>query len=156
MKSVRPIYSALALGALVFALAGCGKTSELVSPAGNSLDTTPPAAPTAVAGSYDAAAQRDYLNWDGSTSPDVAGYEVWQYESDPSLGGTGVLIGSTDASADSYALPLTNEAREVWFRVRAADEAGNRSAFSTSTQTELHSWDGKTGGHDGRGREGVN
>jgi hypothetical protein len=156
MKSIRPIYSTLALGALVLALAGCGKTSELVSPAGNSLDTTPPAAPTAVAGSYDAAAQRDYLNWDGSTSPDVASYEVWQYESDPSLGGTGVLIGSADATAESFALPLTTEARPAWFRVRAADEAGNRSAFSTSAQTELHAWDGTSGGHDGRGREGVN
>lgn len=156
MKSLRPIYSTLALGALVFALAGCGKTSELVSPAGNSLDTTPPAAPTAVAGSYDAAAQRDYLNWDGSTSPDVAGYEVWQYESDPTLGGTGVMIGSAGASAESFALPPTSEARQVWFRVRASDEAGNRSAFSTSAQADLHAWEGTSGGHDGRGREGVN
>jgi hypothetical protein len=156
MKSVRLIYTALTLSALVLALAGCGKSSALVSPAGNSLDTTPPAAPTAVAGSYDPAAQRDYLNWDGSTSPDVAGYEVWQYESDPSLGGTGVLIGSAGASAESYALPLTNEARPVWFRVRATDEAGNLSAFSSSAQTDLHAWEGASGGHDGRGREGVN
>ena len=156
MKSIRPVYFVLAMGALVVALAGCGKSSEIVSPAGNSLDTTPPAAPTAVAGSFDAAAQRDYLNWDGSTSPDVAGYEVWQYESDPSLGGTGVLIGSTDASAESYALPLTSEARPVWFRVRAADESGNLSAFSLGAQHELHAWEGTPNGRDGRGRDGVN
>jgi predicted small lipoprotein YifL len=128
MKSIRPVYSALALSALVFALAGCGKSSDLVSP-GPTLDTTPPSAPTAVAGSYDPAAERDYLNWDGSTSPDVAGYEVWQYESDPS---------------------------PAWFRVRATDQAGNLSAFSSAAQTELHAWDGTPGSRDGQDRDGVN
>jgi hypothetical protein len=155
MKSIRPVYSALALSALVFALAGCGKSSDLVSP-GPTLDTTPPSAPTAVAGSYDPAAERDYLNWDGSTSPDVAGYEVWQYESDPSLGGTGVLIATTDASAESVALPVTDEARPAWFRVRATDQAGNLSAFSSAAQTELHAWDGTPGSRDGQDRDGVN
>lgn len=156
MKSIRPVFAALFLSALVFALAGCGKSTDLVSSAGPALDTTPPAAPTGVAGSYDAAAQRDYLNWIGSTSADVAGYEVWQYESDPALGGTGVLVGRTGASAESYALPITGEARPVWFRVRAADEAGNISAYSSSAQHDLHAWRGSPSGNGGPGREGVN
>lgn len=153
MKSLRTLSLALITGAIVFAVAGCGKSNDFVAPAAG-LDTTPPAAPTDVAGGYDAATGRDYLNWTGSTSPDVAGYEVWQYESDPSLGGTGVLVGATDASAGSFALPLSSEANEAWFRVRAADEAGNLSAFSTSTSFELHAWDGTPSRTGGPKREG--
>lgn len=153
MKSLRPVSLALMTSAIVFVLAGCGKSNDFVAPA-TSLDTTPPAAPTDVAGSYDPAGQRDYLNWTGSTSADVAGYEVWQYESDPALGGTGVLVGATDAAADNYALPITSEARPVWFRLRATDEAGNLSAFSSSAQHELHAWDGMPAGNGGPQREG--
>lgn len=154
MKSIRFVVLALMTSALVLAAAGCGKSNDFVTPA-TALDTTPPAAPTDVTGGYDAATGRDYLNWTGSTSPDVAGYEVWQYESDPSLGGTGVLVGSTDASAGSLALPISGEARESWFRVRAADEAGNLSAYSASTSFELHAWDGTPSGHGGPQREGT-
>lgn len=154
MKSIRIVVLALMTSALLFAAAGCGKSNDFVSPA-SALDTTPPAAPTDVTGGYDPATGRDYLNWTGSTSPDVAGYEVWQYESDPSLGGTGVLVGSTGASAAGFALPLTSEANEAWFRVRAADEAGNLSAYSASTSFELHAWDGLPSGHGGPQREGT-
>lgn len=154
MKSIRLVVLALMTSALVFAAAGCGKSNDVVTPAAG-LDTTPPAAPTDVTGGYDPATGRDYLNWTGSTSPDVAGYEVWQYESDPSLGGTGVLVGTTDASAGSLALPITAEPRESWFRVRAADEAGNMSAYSSSTSFELHAWDGTPSGHGGPQREGT-
>jgi len=154
VKSLRTVSLALTMSAIVFIAAGCGKSSDAVAPAGSALDTTPPAAPTAIAGSYDAAGQRDYLNWTGSTSPDVAGYEVWQYESDPALGATGALVGATGASAESFALPLTSEARPAWFRVRAADEAGNLSAFSSSAQHELHAWDDVPVGNGGPLREG--
>lgn len=153
MKSVRFVAFALMTGAIVFILAGCGKSSDVVAPA-TVLDTTPPAAPTGVAGAYDAGTQRDYLNWTGSTSPDVAGYEVWQYESDPALGATGVLVGATDASVESFALPLTNESRQAWFRLRATDEAGNLSAFSSSASHELHAWDDVPAGNGGPLREG--
>jgi len=153
VKSVRFVTFALMTSAIVLILAGCGKSSDVVAPA-TVLDTTPPAAPTDLAGAYDPATQRDYLNWTGSTSPDVAGYEVWQYESDPALGATGVLVGATDASAESFALPLTNDARQVWFRVRANDEAGNLSAFSTSASHELHAWEGGSTGNGGPLREG--
>lgn len=153
MKSLRFVTFALMTSAIVFILAGCGKSSDVVAPA-TALDTTPPAAPTDVTGSFDPAGQRDYLNWTGSTSPDVAGYEVWQYESDPALGATGVLVATTDAAADNVALPLTSQAREVWFRVRANDDAGNLSAFSSSASHELHAWDDVPTGNGGPLREG--
>lgn len=153
MKSLRFVTLALMTSAIVFAAAGCGKSNDFVSPA-SALDTTPPAAPTDVTGGFDPGTGRDYLNWTGSTSPDVAGYEVWQYETDPSLGGTGVLVGSTDASAGSFALPLTSESNTAWFRLRATDEAGNLSAFSSSTSFDLHAWDGNPSGNDGPRREG--
>lgn len=151
MKSLRLVSIALVSSAIVFALAGCGQSTDPVAPA-STLDTTPPAAPTNVAGSYDSASERDYLNWTGSTSADVAGYEVWQYETDPALGGSGVLVGSTGASAQSFALPLTNEARTAWFRVRAADEAGNLSAYSSTSTYDLHAWDGNASGSGNKQR----
>lgn len=149
MKSLRFVSSALVASALVFAVAGCGGTMEIAGPT-NPLDTTPPAAPTNVAGRYDAASARDYLNWTGSTSADVAGYEIWQYETDPALGGTGVLVGATDASAQSFALPITSDSRTAWFRLRATDEAGNQSAYSSSSSFDLHAWDGNTAGSGGK------
>jgi hypothetical protein len=142
VKSIRPVSLALVMGAMLFALAGCGKSSDVTAPSGQTLDTTPPAAPTNVAGSYDLAAQRDYVNWTGSTSADVASYEVWQYDSDPAAGATGVLVGTTNAGTDVLVLPITSDARPAWFRVRAVDEAGNLSAYSSSAQHDLHSWSG--------------
>lgn len=154
MKSIRPVTFALVLGAMVIALAGCGKSNDAIAPTGLDLDTTPPAAPTDVVGSYDPAAQRDYLSWTGSTSPDVAGYEVWQYESDPALGGTGVLISALDESVSTIALPITSEARPAWFRLRAMDDSGNLSAYTPSTQHDLHAWEGTSSPSGGPIRDG--
>lgn len=155
MKSLRFVSSALVLGAVVISLAGCGKTAETIAPA-IVLDTTPPDAPTSLVGSYDAAGNRDYLNWNASTAADLAGYEVWQYESDPSLGGTGHQIASLDGSAVSLALPPTGEAQTAWYRVRAIDEAGNKSSYSSSASTELHAWEGTNGLPGGRGLDSGN
>jgi len=154
VKSIRPVTFALFMGAMLFVLAGCGKSSDVTAPAGQTLDTTPPAAPTNVAGSYDAGAQRDYIHWTGSTSSDVVTYEVWQYDSDPAAGATGVMIGTTDAGTDVLALPITTDARPAWFRVRAMDDAGNLSAYSSSAQHDLHSWNGSPTPGGGPIREG--
>ncbi len=147
MKSIRPYSIALALGAVLFVLAGCGKSSSVTSPA-SSLDTTPPAAPTNVTGAFDESSHRDYLTWTGSASADVAGYEVWQYTTDPALGGTGVLVGRTDAGASTFTVPLTRDDQQAWFRLRAQDEAGNISAYSQAAEHDLHGWDG-LGGSNG-------
>ena len=153
MKSLRVASSALVLGALVFSLAGCGKVTDSVYPS-ITLDTTPPDAPTNVAGSYDAAASRDYLNWTPSTAADLAGYEVWQYSEDPTSGATGQMIASASASTSTLALPITSDGGTHWFRVRALDEAGNKSTYSATAAAELHAWDGSTPNPGSRGLDG--
>ena len=142
MKSFRFVTLALSMGALAIVLAGCGKSSNSVAPA-VPLDTTPPDAPTNIVGSYDAQGNRDYLNWTGSTAVDLAGYEVWEYEADPTSGATGRLIAVADAGANGVALPPTSDGGTHWFRVRAADEAGNRSAYSVTATHDLHVWEGQ-------------
>ena len=144
MKSIHLVSSALLMSALVFTLAGCGKSSSILAPTGPTLDTTPPTAPTNLSGSYDALGNRDYLNWTGSTSADVAGYQVWEYASDPTSGSVeGTLVASVDAGAESVALPPTSESGTHWFRVRAADETGNKSAYSVTATHDLHVWEGQ-------------
>jgi predicted phage tail protein len=157
VKLNRIVFSALAMSALVLALAGCGsKSASLVGP-GNVIDTTPPAAPTSVSSSYDAAAGRDYLNWTPSTSADVASYQVWKYEADPASGATGTMIMTAGAADASVALSPISSDGTFWFRVRAIDESGNQSAFSSSVAADLHAWDGSnTGGRGDQNRDGLN
>jgi hypothetical protein len=154
VKSLRLLYSALVMGALVISLAGCGKSASTVAPSTVSLDTTPPDAPTNLTGSYDAAGNRDYLNWNASTAADLAGYEVWEYSADPASGATGRLVASADASADGVALPPTSDAGTHWFRVRALDEAGNKSSYSATATHDLHAWTGSTSAPGDRGLDG--
>jgi len=156
VKSIRLVSSALLMSALVLTLAGCGQSSSVLAPTVPGLDTTPPAAPTNLAGSYDAGANRDYLNWTGSTSADVAAYQVWEYDTDPASGtATGRLVVSAGAGDESVALPPTSDAGTHWFRVRAVDEAGNRSAYSTAAAHDLHAWEGQNTPGD-RGIDGMN
>jgi hypothetical protein len=156
VKPIRLVSSALLMSALVFTLASCGKSSSVVAPAGVTLDTTPPAAPTNLSGSYDDVASRDYLNWTGSTSSDVASYQVWQYDSDPASGSpTGRLIATAGATDESVALPPTSDDGTHWFRVRAVDGAGNQSAYSVAAAADLHAWNG-TGAPGNRGIDNMN
>jgi hypothetical protein len=129
------------MSALVFTLAGCGKSASIVGPTAN-LDTTPPAAPTNLAGSYDLGANRDYLNWTGSTSSDVASYQVWVYSADPASGATGTLVATAGPTDSSAPLPPTSDGGTHWFRVRAIDQASNQSAYSSSATVDLHAWEG--------------
>lgn len=160
MKSTRIVLSALFAGALALALVSCSKSTNAVS-ATNNLDTTPPAAPTNVHGSYDSAAGRDYLNWDASASADVVGYEVWQYSSDPLSGGTGTLIANLGASTSDLALPQVSQAGTAIFRLRAVDGANNLSSFSSTANVSRHAWDGGGAkpqldpGSDPKGRQNV-
>lgn len=153
MKSIRLVPCALAMSALVLVLAGCGKSNDALAPA-NVLDTTPPDAPTNVAGSYNADENRDYMNWAPSTAADVAGYEVWKYSANPTSGAAGVLVATARANEHSTSLPPTGDGGTHWFRVRAIDATGNRSAYSASAAHDLHVWEGTLGNPRGSELDG--
>lgn len=154
MKSNRFVAFALILGASVIALSSCGKSTSLTSvveppPA---LDTTPPSAPTGVHGWYDQAANRDYLSWSLSSSPDVAAYEVFLVPS----GGSPSLIATLDQTVDAFALPITAESGIQNFRVRAVDASGNPSSYSSSVPVTRHAWEGiTTKDEDGGGKGSI-
>lgn len=140
MKSNKMIAFALILGATVFALSSCGKTTSSVSNVTPppTLDTTPPSAPTGVHGWYDVAGSRDYLSWTLSSSADVVAYEVYVVPS----GGSPSLIETLDSTMDVLALPLLSADGSETYRVRAVDAAGNTSAYSSSVIVQRHGWNG--------------
>lgn len=140
MKFNKMIAFALILGATVFALSSCGKTTSSVSSVTPppTLDTTPPSAPTGVHGWFDVAGGRDYLSWTLSSSADVVAYEVYVVPS----GGSPSLIATYDATTDVMALPIVGADGSEVYRVRAVDAAGNTSAYSSSVIVERHGWNG--------------
>ena len=153
MKLNRLALLALALSATAYTLTSCGSGTTTTSPVVD-LDTTPPAAPSNVHGTFDAQGNRDYLNWDLSASPDVASYEVWVYNTDPGTGGTGVKLATVDASIDYQPLPVSGVSTTQFFRVRAVDTSGNESAYSATAGVDRHVWDGGNGGSPGNTGDG--
>jgi len=124
VKFTRSTLAILAAVAMV-GLYGCGKSAEptSVSP---SLDGTPPSAPEGF--SFAATTSYYRLAWSPSPDADVAKYQVYLYQPDPSRDNSYVMIGETTTS--DFALPASISGIEAYFRVRAVDQTGNRSAYS--------------------------
>lgn len=116
----------LSAAAFVLLLAGCGAATDPVSPQ-SSLDTTPPPAPANLVVETD---EVNTLRWDASAAPDVNGYQVYVYSPDPSRDNAYVLAGEIDGETTSFVFGSNEAARTEVVRVRAVDNAGNRSAFS--------------------------
>ena len=113
-------------------LYGCGSSSDVTNAAG-SLDSTPPPAPESIA--LNTVPEYNELTWAASAAADVAKYQVYRYQPDPSRDNAYVMVGETTNS--SFNLGRTSEDADTYFRVRAVDEAGNRSAFSSETSVHL-------------------
>jgi hypothetical protein len=96
---------------------------------GGTADTQPPTTPAGLA--WSAGRTSVTLSWKPSTdNQGVTGYEVWRSKSSTS-GWTRVgTPSSTTFTSGSLARRTT-----YWFKVRAADAAGNLSAFSTAVKT---------------------
>ncbi len=143
MKLARIMLATLAAVALV-SMYGCGKSA---SPTGVSqtLDSTPPSAPETVA--LMTAPEGNDLTWAPSTASDLAGYQVYQYQPDPSRDNAYVMIGQS--TTNSFRLTMTGS--EV-FRVRAVDTSGNLSAYSSefSTMVPVIATGGGNNGNPGR------
>jgi hypothetical protein len=113
--------------AVVLLLAGCGDSSSPtnVGTAIEALDTTPPPAPENVAIALSSTTGYYNIQWDASAAPDVAGYEVYKYTPVPSHTDAYQLVGQSTGTSWT----LTSTTTE-YYRVRAIDQAGNRSAYS--------------------------
>lgn len=113
----------VAAGALVVMLAGCGSDggpTALTTP----LDTTAPQAPTGV--QLASVGSDVVLRWAPNSEPDLARYEVYMYSPGTPGDNTDVSVALV-VNRSEWRLPMIGEA---WYRVRAVDTAGNRSAPS--------------------------
>ena len=132
MKSPRhvvPMVVALTLAAM---LSGCSKKS---SPTGlDSLDQSPPLAPTQLTVKTYTDAPNPVLEWAPSPSANVAGYRAYQYSPNPDLESAYVLIAETDAHTTRCNLPVTDEPATLYYRLRAVSSTGVQSEWSALVQ----------------------
>jgi hypothetical protein len=142
---------ALVLSATVAALAGCGKSTSVTS-SDPSLDTTPPNPPTNVHSAWAQGVNYDYLLWNASTSPSVHGYEIW--ESDTQTGTYTNINTVTDASADNAVLPPVSVDGTKYYEMRALNNHGVFSAYSTPIAVTRHASVSTSGGGNGTGSGG--
>ena len=125
MMSRRPTLF-VALAALV-ALAGCG-TDNTVSSL-NQADSAPPSAPTNIR--QETRGAISVLAWDASPDADVVGYDVLVYSPDPSRENAYVKVNVAAVPGEEFNVTIDGTPN-AWYRVKAVDQAGNRSASSSS------------------------
>ena len=154
MKFATPTLAALAAVACI-GLYGCGNSSDVTNAPGT-LDSTAPPVPESV--SLNTVPEYNELTWAASAAADVAKYQVYQYQPDPSRDNAYVMIG--ESTSPAYNLGRTGDATDAYFRVRAVDESGNRSALSAEANIHLPAigtggGGGGAAGPDGDGRKKI-
>ena len=107
---------------LVGALSGCGSDNPVAS---GSLQASPPSAPTNLR------FQQSLLTWDPSPDSDIIGYEVEADLPDPQVSFVRVTPQMTAITAFDVSA-VHADWDNVWYRVRAVDITGTRSAPSNS------------------------
>jgi len=124
----RRVLTAVAFGAALFVVSGCGTTNP-VSSTNSSLDSTPPAAPQNLKSSLgDGGAL--VLSWDASADADVQGYDVYRYAPDPSRESAYVKINGALVTGTQYIVSDATDS-ESYYRVKAVDRSANVSASSS-------------------------
>lgn len=134
MKLRRNPVLALVASVTLLALASCGKSTSITA-AHNSLDPTPPSAPSSLSSDYVQAVGYDYLYWNLSSSPSAAGYEVWESST---MGGTATKIGFVSNSDNFVVLPTVNADCTRYYEVRTVSTQGLYSAFSAAVAVDRH------------------
>jgi hypothetical protein len=145
--------SLLSLAALtcIVMLVGCGNSSDLTN-SGPTNDGTPPPAPEGLARAD--VAEYNEIVWAPSAASDVTGYQVYEYQPDPSREHSYVLVG--EVTEPSYRLPRNLDI-DGYYRVRAVDASGNTSALSEQYHAEFGAlFSGGGGGVDVPSDEGDN
>jgi hypothetical protein len=131
MMSRRTMSLPASLVALV-ALAGCGAENTLSS-LDQTLDSAPPSAPTNIR--QETRGAISVLAWDESTDADVVGYDVYVYSPDPARESAYVRINAATIEGDEFVVS-TSGTLNAWYRVKAVDQSGNRSASSGAAYVE--------------------
>ena len=131
---------ALVLSASLFSLTGCFGAKSATAPIDNGIDTSAPQPPSNVRMQTDAGAQRDFLLWDLSASSNVASYEVYRYDADPSTGATGTLVATMGSTEYNWAMPVVSAEVTEFYRVRALNGSDVPSAYSTTAQAQRNAW----------------
>ncbi len=122
--SPRTLLPICALAAIL--AVGCTSENNPLSPSGSSEDTTPPAAPQGVATKTTDAGW--VMSWDANGEADLAGYNIYRYDPDPSRENAYVKLNGGPITSTSFGLPL--EPGDWIYRVRAVDATGNQSGMS--------------------------
>jgi hypothetical protein len=148
VKLFHPSIAALAAVVLIGAY-GCGNSAQSTN-AGPNLDSSAPAAPAGL--SLVSIPEYNEITWTASASADVANYQVYEYLPDPSRDNSYVMIG--ESASPSFRLEWSDEASERFYRVRAVDQAGNRSGFSNEFNAHVPALTSGGGGatDDGLGK----
>jgi hypothetical protein len=107
-------------------LTGCAADSTLSS-INQGSDTAPPSAPTNIR--EELRGQISLLAWDASPDADVVGYDVYQYSPDPARESAYVRLNASPIQAEEYSVSESATVN-AWYRVKAVDTSGNRSATS--------------------------
>jgi hypothetical protein len=133
VTSPYPMSGPIAAIAVTAMLAGCANAPTEAVP---SLDTTPPPAPANLSASRDSF-DHQILTWEPSAAADVTGYQVYVYSPSPERDNAYLLVDDPDSGDNSYQLPSVTVATEAFYRVRALDASGNRSAFSAAAPVTI-------------------
>ena len=125
MMSRRTVSLHATLVALV-ALAGCSAENTLSS-LDQGIDSAPPSAPTNIRDEDRGAIS--VLAWDASTDADVVGYDVYMYSPDPARESAYIRVNAATITGTEFTV-TTDATLNAWYRVKAVDQSGNRSASS--------------------------
>ena len=100
---------------------------------GNDEDTTPPSAPSALAGASEDGTVA--LEWSAPSDGDLDGYRVYRSTSSISDAGAATRVsGEGLVSGESYSDDEASNGTTYYYRVAAVDEAGNESDLSGEIQ----------------------
>lgn len=146
----RQVLATVVVAALAASIAGC--SSDSTSPT-SPTDYSPPATPGNLHATQDPATGSDWLDWDPSTSSDVAIYEIQILDSP---GGTGSQMAIVDGSTSAFLLPMSVSGGMEYYRVRAVSESDIPSTFTPTVAVDRGTFQGDAPApaKPGRGSEG--
>jgi len=136
VKLSRHVALVIVAGAALVALASCGKSTSVTRVA--AIDSAPLMAPDGIAATYNAGTVQDFLRWSPSSSPSVAGYQVYESVTNPTTGGIPTRIATTASSVNSLMLPAVSATCTKFYQVCSIDAAGNASSLSAPVAVLRH------------------
>ena len=138
----RKLLPALALTALL--ATGCASDENPLAPTSTGADTTPPASPQSLTQHTDQGGYR--ISWAASADADLAGYNVYRYDPDPSRVSAWVKINGSLVTGTTHSVMV---APGEWnYAVRSVDQSGNESPLSSFITVSFGQMTGDIGDGD--------